>query len=57
MAEFWTTERLQRAALEELCRHGGTASEVQALLEQFKQAVKDKSSDEDNGHQAGDIPD
>jgi hypothetical protein len=42
---FWTNERLQRAALEELCRHDGTASEVQTLLEQFKQAAKDDDSE------------
>jgi hypothetical protein len=55
MAEYyWTTERLQRAALEELCRHGGTATEVRILLEQFKQAAV---ADEDRRRQAGDIPD
>jgi hypothetical protein len=54
---FWTNERLQRAALEELCRHGGTATEVRALLEQFKKAAKDESdNDEDRCRQVGDIP-
>jgi len=54
MAEhFWTNERLQRAALEELCRHGGTATDVRALLKQFKQAAVD---DDNRRGQVGEIP-
>jgi hypothetical protein len=52
--EYWTHERLRRAALEELCRHGGTATDVRTLLEQFKQAAL---NDEDRRRQADDIPD
>ena len=44
-------QRLERACIDELCRHGGTADDVRRLMQQFKQYA-----DEANKLAAMEIP-
>jgi hypothetical protein len=39
-AEIWTTERLQRAALDELTRHGGSPDDLRRLREHFRKIAQ-----------------
>ena len=56
MAEYWTLEKLEEAAVNELLSHGGNQDDLKRLRQHFRDVANNKSDDEDSRHQAGDIP-
>jgi hypothetical protein len=57
MAEFWTTERLELAMVDEAAGHGASQRDLDQLRAEFKKARANKPPDEGDSRQAGDIPD
>jgi hypothetical protein len=50
-------ERLQQAMLDEAASHGANKADLKHLQTEFQKAWHNKLIDEDECHQAGDIPD
>jgi hypothetical protein len=45
---FWTNERLEQAAYDELARHGGNQGDLDLLRTEFVKRRYDKSGNDDN---------
>ena len=57
MAEYWTLEKLEEAAVNELLSHGGNQDDLKRLHQHFRDIANNKSDDENVSTQVGGIPD
>jgi hypothetical protein len=56
MAEYWTAEKLQEAAITELLQHGGNKADIALLRAEFDRASKTNKQIESGQIEVTDIP-